>query len=446
MIERYDRAVRGMRRREFLRLAGIGGLAALVGRAGAAGGGTRPPNVVLIISDDQAWSDHGFMGHPTIRTPHLDRLASQSLVLTRAYVPTALCRPSLATLSTGRYPHRHGIVGNDPAGGSRNLVGRAKMIERFKKSPSLAAMLAKAGYVSFQSGKWWEGHHRNGGFTDGMTHGDPKRGGRHGDAGLAIGRKGLKPIVDFLDRTQAKPFFLWYAPFLPHAPHTPPKRLLAKYTSDDRPVKIARYYAMCEWFDETCGQLLAELDQRKLADNTLVVYVCDNGWVQWSDKRPSFDALRSKRTPYEAGVRTPILLRWPGKIKPRRDEKTPASSIDIVPTILRACGLEPTAEMPGVNLLDAPALARREAIFGEAFAHDVADLDDPTRSLHARWCIEGKWKLLIHHGPETRKGKIELFDVLADPHEKTDLASKHADVVGRLSKRINNWWPLGPSR
>jgi arylsulfatase A-like enzyme len=433
-------------RREFLRLVGAGGAAGLLGagrRVLAKGpAAARRPNVVLIISDDQAWTDHGFMGHPTIRTPNLDRLASQSLVLTRAYVPTALCRPSLATLSTGLYPHQHRIVGNDPRGGSRNLAARTKMIERFKESPSLAGTLAKAGYVSFQSGKWWEGHHRNGGFTDGMTHGDPKRGGRHGDAGLAIGRKGLKPITDFLDRSRAKPFFIWYAPFLPHAPHNPPQRLLKKYTSADRPAAVARYFAMCEWFDETCGQLLDALDKRGLTDNTLVAYVCDNGWIQWTGRRPSFDALRGKRTPYEGGVRTPIMLRWPGRIKPRRDEKTLASSIDIVPTILAACGLDVPAELPGVDLLDATALAKRKAIFGAAFAHDVADINDPVKSLHTRWCIEGQWKLLIHHAPEGRKRRIELYDVLADPHEKADLAAKQLDRVKHLRKLIDGWWPI----
>jgi len=439
-----DASLEGIERREFLRLTGVGGAIGLL--AGALPGRAAPPaekrrpNVVLIISDDQGWTDYGFMRHPTIRTPRLDRLASQSLVLSRAYVPTALCRPSLATLSTGRYPHRHGIVGNDPKGGSGDLAGRRRMIERFKENPSLAALLARAGYVSFQAGKWWEGHHRNGGFTAGMTHGDPKRGGRHGDAGLTIGRKGLRPIADFLDGTGGKPFFLWYAPFLPHTPHNPPKRLLSKYTAPGRPLPVARYYAMCQWFDETCGALLDMLDKRHLAEETLVVYVCDNGWVQGPRPPGAFGGRRGKRTPYEKGVRTPILLRWPGKVRPRREEKALASSIDVVPTILAACGLTPPREMPGVNLLDAAALARRKAVFGAAFAHDVADLARPESSLKTRWCIEGRWKLLLHHAPRGRKGTAELYDVLADPHEKADLAAKNPDRVERLKKLLDAWW------
>ena len=247
------------------------------------------PNVLYIISDDQAWTDFGFMGHPVINTPHLDQLAAQSARFTHGYVPTALCRPSLLTLITGLYAHQHGVTGNDPSPDSNGqanqgypnfLALRNALISKIDDLPTLPKLLAQRGYVSFQSGKWWEGHYRRGGFTDGMTHGDPVRGGRHGDEGLEIGRQGLQPIFDFVESAGDKPFMIWYAPFLPHTPHNPPQRLLEKYTSPDRPAELARYYAMCEWFDETCGQLLDYLDERGLSDNTLVVFVTDNGWIQ----------------------------------------------------------------------------------------------------------------------------------------------------------------------
>jgi len=441
-----------MKRRQFLTLAGAGGCllrGALPTRAarGAAGhsGSRARPNVVLIISDDQHWGDYGFMGHPTIRTPHLDRLASRSLVLTRSYVPTSLCRPSLATLSTGRYPHEHGIVGNDPRGGMKNVAGRAAMIRLFRKSPSLAGLLGKAGYVSLQTGKWWEGSPvANGGFTAGMTQGKGPTQGRHGDAGLAIGRKGLKPVFDFIERAGAKPFFIWYAPFMPHTPHTPPARLLKRYARPGVSKFIARYQAMCEWFDETCGQLLDYLDRKGLAGNTLVAYVCDNGWIQKPNARGG-DYARSKRSPYDGGVRTPIMLRWPGKIAPRTDKRTLAGSVDLAPTILRACGVTPPAEMAGVNLLDAAALAGRKAIFGEVFAHDIVDLKNPASGLQYRWCIEGRWKLILPHRPNVPGKRPELYDVVADPHEKTDLSARHAEKVEHLTKLIDAWWPIPAS-
>ncbi|MCA8975465.1 MAG: sulfatase-like hydrolase/transferase, partial [Planctomycetes bacterium] len=236
---------------------------------------------VLIIADDQAFGDFGFMGHPVIATPRLDRLAAEGVVFERGYVPSSLCRPSLMSMITGLPPHRHGVTGNDPPKGTP----RAKMLAHIDAAETLPARLCAVGYRSLQTGKWWEGSYRRGGFTAGMTHGDPARGGRHGDDGLDIGRKTMQPIFDFVDADPAVPFFLWYAPMLPHAPHDPPERLLAKYTAPGRSLHLARYFAMCEWFDETCGALLDHLERRGLRDDTLVLFVVDNGWIQRPDHR-----------------------------------------------------------------------------------------------------------------------------------------------------------------
>ncbi|MHC4680826.1 MAG: sulfatase-like hydrolase/transferase, partial [Planctomycetota bacterium] len=246
------------------------------------------PHIVLIISDDQGWTDYGFMGHPDIRTPHIDRLSEEGVLFTRGYVPTALCRPSLMTLVTGHYAHRHGVTGNDPSpkyadrDSSIYHERRAALIAKIDRFETLPELLAERGYLSHQSGKWWEGNFKRGGFTHGMTRGFPQPAGRHGDDGLKIGREGLAHIQKFVDMAVAKdkPFFLWYAPFLPHTPHTPPKRLLSKYQKEGRPTPIARYYAMCEWFDETCGTLLDYLEKKGIRDKTLIVYVTDNGWIQ----------------------------------------------------------------------------------------------------------------------------------------------------------------------
>ncbi|MBT4157976.1 MAG: sulfatase-like hydrolase/transferase, partial [Planctomycetaceae bacterium] len=153
--------------------------------------GADQPNVVVIISDDQAWTDYGFMGHPVIQTPHLDRLAEHSLVMDRGYVAAPLCRPSLASMLTGRYPFQHGITGNDVDGSTNRAALDVPLRESFHKFPTFVKTLVAHGYLAHQSGKWWEGSWQDGGFTDGMTHGDPKRRGRHGDAGLKIGREGM---------------------------------------------------------------------------------------------------------------------------------------------------------------------------------------------------------------------------------------------------------------
>jgi arylsulfatase A-like enzyme len=391
-----------------------------------------PPNVVIILSDDQAWTDYSFMGHPHIKTPHLDRLAAQSVTFTRGYVPMSLCRPSLMSLITGLYPHQHLVTGNDPPKGT----DRREMLKHVRRVPTLPKLLAEKGYVSFQSGKWWEGNYAEGGFTAGMTHGDPARGGRHGDDGLKIGRQGLTPIFDFLAANRGKPFFLWYAPMLPHSPHNPPQRLLDKYVDKTDSIHIARYWAMCEWWDETCGELLAHLDQQGLADNTIVVYITDNGWIQSPDK-PQY-AARSKRSPYEGGIRTPILLRWPAKLKPVRDDKTLASSLDIAPTILAACGLAPTQDMTGINLLEVAAGKKtdRTALVGEIFEHDIPDIDRAEPGLLSRWCIDGDWKLI-----QSADGKTpELYNLATDPHEQRDLAAKEPERIKSLAADIDQAW------
>lgn len=409
----------------------------------------RGPNVVMIISDDQAWGDFSFMGHKVIRTPNLDRLAAEGLTFTRGYVPSSLCRPSLATLATGLYPHQHKITSNDPPwppgkkwGAANSDPGfrrqRQEMIDYIDKVPTLPRMLGKRGYLSLQTGKWWEGNFRRGGFTSGMTRGFPQPGGRHGDDGLKIGRNGMKPIFDFIDRAGDRPFFVWYAPFLPHSPHNPPPRLLEKYTSKTDSIHVARYWAMCEWFDETCGQLLDHLERKGLTKNTLVVFVTDNGWIQQPGS-PRY-APKSKRSPYDGGIRTPIILRWPGHIQPRRDEEHLAISTDLVPTILAACGIDSTPAMQGIDLLDAEAVASRKAICGEIFSHNAVDIHRPASSLLFRWCIAGSWKLIVPQQAAEPGAAVELFDILKDPHETRDLAAQQPDRVRDLRAVVDAWW------
>lgn len=458
--------------RRFLALSSL-----ILGATAPATAETSKPNIVFIISDDHAWNDYGFMGHKQIETPNLDRLAARSALFTRGYVPTALCRPALATFASGLYAHQHHISGNDPAllpemlapaAAKAKKAGkqagepaayarlRERLIAKFDGPDTLPKILGKQGYLSHQSGKWWEGSYQRGGFTHGMTRGFPQPGGRHGDDGLKIGREGLQPIFDFIDyaATERKPFFIWYAPFLPHTPHTPPERLFAKYkakgiTSDF----VARYYAMVEWFDETCGQLMERIDSKGLSRDTLFVYIADNGWIQ-SPNSAGY-APRSKQTANEGGVRQPIMFSWPGVIRPGSRGEQLCSAVDIVPTLLAAAGAKPPARLPGINLLPilkSGAATPRERVFGETFAHDVADIDRPEESLVYRWVIEGKWKLLLtydgavsaRYASSNPRDELrpQLFDLIADPHEDRNLAAGHPEVVARLAGRLQEWWPV----
>lgn len=427
----------------------------------------QKPNVIFIISDDQAYTDYGFMGHPHIKTPHIDQLAQESASFTRGYVTTPLCGPSLASIITGKYAFQHLQTGNDPSK-TTNTTEKTQSPEDKKKlrherfdivkervyqHKLLTEYLHESGYKSFQSGKWWLGSWEEGHFDAGMTHGDYLQGGRHGDEGLTIGREGLDPIYQFIDHAQANedPFFIWYAPFLPHTPHNPPDELLQKYINVAPNKSVAEYWAMCEWFDQTVGQLLAHIKAKNLDENTLVVFTCDNGWIQ-SDVHNRY-APRSKRAPHEGGIRTPILLKWPGTIDPGFNHNNLVSNIDLAPTVLDAIG-DVEHNLPGISLLDTEAINSRKTIYVDSYNHDILNMDKPTETVLYQVAVEKKWKLMVPNTAMIQKeytstqdhrqgyysNNAQLFDLDNDPQELTNLAETNPKIVERLSQQINDWW------
>lgn len=438
---------------------------------------SKKPNIIFIISDDQAYGDYGFMGHESIETPNIDQLAKESLTFTKGYASAPLCSPSLASIITGLYAFQHGITGNDPvvefegerrprrAAGvdtfptnsypaQRNKAYQ-KLSANFYKNKLITQTLAENGYRSFQSGKWWVGSAEDAGFDQGMTHGDYTRGGRHGDEGLKIGRTGLKPIYDFIEEPGAEedPFFIWYAPFLPHTPHTPPKDLEEKYLKLTPDTTIAKYWAMVEWFDQTVGELQSYLKDKDLDENTLIVYTCDNGWIQEVDSKSY--APKSKRTPFEGGIRTPVMLKYPGVVSPKLDDTNVVSNVDIVPTVYSLLGLE-KGDLPGINILNENALQNRKTVFAEAYNHDIINVEVPTESLLYKIAVEGKWKLLIPNPGMVKKDAqtkkefkagyyskdVQLYDLTNDPLETKNVAAKYPEEVARLTQKINAWWQV----
>ena len=395
------------------------------------------PNIILIISDDHTWTHYGFMGHPEVQTPHLDRMADEGLLYTRGYV-SPVCSPSLASLLTGLPPRRHGITGNDLQG-RRNE--RAPLRHRLEQnSLMLPRALSEAGYLTFQTGKLWNASYQDIGFTHGMT----AETSRHGGAGLTIGRNGNDPVYDFIDMAVAeeKPFFVWYAPLLPHDPHNPPERLLKKYRGKGPTPHGEVYHAMVEWLDEACGELDGWLGAKGLKENTVILYLADNGW----DPERGYKGGRAKFTSYENGIRTPMFVRWPDKIKAQRDEKTLASILDFPKTILNLAGVEAPADLPGLDLRDRTALEKRKALLVASYTHDVIDLDDPTQSLTSKALIDGWWKLIVP-GPNeepiawvARSGNadqdIQLYNLKNDPHETQNLAAEQPKKVAQLKARM----------
>ncbi len=409
----------------------------------AAGAEGAKPNVILILSDDHGFTDYGFMGHKIVQTPNLDRMASQSLLYTRGYV-MPVCSPSLACLLTGRLPHQHGITGNDlsqagiEAQKAKGKMDRAPLSHQLLGNPMiLPKVLTASGYLTFQTGKLWNVTAEEVGFTAGMTNTE----GRHGGDGLAIGRKTMQPMYDFIAgaQSQNKPFFVWYAPMMPHEPHNPPKEFLARYQGKGLSPKAEKYYAMVEWFDHTCGELDEFLKRRGLTENTVVIYLADNGW-------DAEQGNRAKLSPYEMGIRAPVFVRWLGKVKPQRDDETLAAIVDFVPTVLKICGLPVPSDLPGLDLLDRAMMTARKSIFVEGYTHDIADLSHPEKSLVTQVVIDG-WSKLLLPGP-VRPDKaytsapqvVELFDLKSDPLEKHDIAAERPDEVERLKAMQKAEW------
>lgn len=411
------------------------------------------PNLVLIIADDQAWTDFGFMGHPVVKTPAIDALAAKSARFDNGYVPTSLCRASLATLLTGQYAHQHMICFNDPPRG----FARDSVHPFIARAPALPRILATAGYRGFQTGKFWEGHYANAGFTDGMT-----VKGRHGDTGLVIGRTTMEPIAKFIDDCGETPFFVWYAPMLPHLPHNPSKEYLDQFAGKGLDPATQAYYATIKWFDDSVAALMKMLEDRKKLENTAVLFIVDNGWaVPQAGQRAAY-GVKSKNSPFEGGLRTPVLLSWPGHTEAKQHEDL-VSSLDVVPTLLDIAGLDYVARgLPGMSLAKVATgkseKLPRDRLFGELYLHTATKLGDPEIDTTYRWVRRGDWKLILPTEVAARsaenpvggdplnriinptKGPF-LYDVKNDPHETKNLADdpSKAGLLAELTEILRKW-------
>ncbi len=448
------------------------------------------PNVVLIISDDQTYRDFGFMGNVEVHTPNLDTLARQSARYVNGYVPSSVCRPSLVSILTGLYPHQHKVHFNHPPPGFAKLTKsvnidktqfdalREKPTKFVRNVPTLPRELAKAGYRCFQTGKYWEGHFRNAGFTEGMTTAQPstqdgitpaKYGDKqlpsgdivahgNGDHGLSIGRETMQPIQRFMDDCGEQPFFLWYAPFLPHAPHDSPQEYYDLLADRDIAKHKLPYYASIAQFDRTVGDLMSMLAERQLMKNTIVVFVVDNGWTpdvnRFVKQRREWDHTpESKRAPFEDGLRTPILIRWDRHVQPARHTEL-VSSIDIMPSCLAACGIKLPDGLLGQNLMPSATgeskLDSGRAVFGGIYPGDASKLGAPSQDIAYRWVRQHDLKLIVPHkqrGKAAWKGLVTapaLFNVRKDPREQNDLARQSASDAKRLQKLLDQWWLPDP--
>jgi len=389
-----------------------------------------PPNIVLVIGDDHGYPDAGFMGSSIAETPNLDRLADEGTVFRVGYSTASLCRPALRSFLTGLHPIQFDRRRQHL---ERAGAGRAPLRERFHTLP---ALLAERGYASFQSGKHPEGAYTDTGFTHGMTTAAGRKGRLQG---IQIGRETMQPLFEFIDAHREQPFFVWYAPQLPHLPHDPPEAYLARYKDRGLPWFSPGYYGSVTWLDATVGALVAHLEQAGVRERTLLVYVSDNGW-QPPGPGVDYDYLlggaRGKKSLYELGFRTPILFHWPERIAPGSQRDELVSIVDLFPTLLGFAGAAVPENRPGRDLRPlladpSPDRAPRRELVGTAAALRT-DRDGATPG--GAFLRSDRWHYLSYND-----GREALFDVVADPEETRDIVAENPDVARAARARILEW-------
>ena len=410
------------------------------------------PNIILLVGDDQGYPYFGFMGADYVYTPNMDSLASRGLLFTNGYVPQNHCRLSLQTLMTGTLPVQYeGQV--EELIRSRDIPDTAKRDFRFhamKYFETLPRVLANHGYRSFQGGKWWEFNYQNGGFDEGMTTGWEegdlnKKEWFHkfmGGDGTQLARATMQPVYDFIDSSKNQPFFIWFAPELPHYPFDAPDKYYNLYKDKDMTESAKRYYANCTWFDDGVGELNRYLREVGEWDNTLFVYVNDNGWEQEPNQEFRHDSLRwhnggdkGKLSVYDQSFRTPIIFSWKDKIKPGKSEAL-VHSADIPVTILDMLGLSFKAPFGKslMPLISGKTDSHREAIVGRS-TQMRSEEDYMGMKIDANWVRTPSYFYKINR----TTGTEALYDLEKDPRNDQDIKENHPDALERMTSLIVQW-------
>ena len=410
----------------------------------------RPPNIILIMTDDQGWAQAGFRGNDVIQTPNLDRLASESVNLTRFYV-SPVCAPTRASLMTGRYNYRTGVVDT--------YIGRAMM---HGDEVTVAEMLSEAGYKTGIFGKWHLGDNypmrpMDQGFQEVLVH----KGGGIGQPSDPPGTSYFDPILQlngkqqpyagyctdiffntammFIEQNRDEPFFAYIPTNAPHSPYDVPESYIEPYRAQGLNDKDARIYGMIANIDENVGKLLDLLDKRGLTENTIVIFMTDNGPTT---RRYTAGLRAQKASVYEGGIRVPFLVRWPARLAPRTDDRI-AAHIDVLPTLIEAAGatLPDDRKIDGISLL--PRLLDGEATVDERTLYIQSHRGNQPQLFRAFAAITQKYKLVQaqHFGrPMPDDAPLELYDVQADAGEQNDLASQDLEVLERLKKGYEEWF------
>lgn len=402
---------------------------------------TGAPNLITILVDDMGWKDTGFSGNTLLDTPHLDQLAQSGIIFTQAYAAAPNCAPSRACLMTGQYTPRHGVytVVDDrhkPGRPYHKIVAAHSNAALNPDAVTIAEALREQGYATGMVGMWNLGRGRRGpetptgqGFDSFL---DPKHLGFHQDAyqndkGEYLTHKMTAAGINFIQKTKAKPFFLYLAYHAVHAPFEPEAALLAKYEKKKSAEKGCdpALAATIEALDISIGRLMAALKDLGLADNTYILFTSDNGGT----RHATAPLKAGKGSLYEGGIRVPAFVAGPG-IKPAQISEVPISSIDFYPTLLELAGAPPRP-VDGKSLV-ALMKAGKELSRQSLFWHFPCYIGQGKPSSAIRY---GNLKLIEFF--ET--GTIEMYNLENDPGETTNLAERNPEQARQLYVKLKDW-------
>ncbi|QNN25415.1 sulfatase [Planctomycetales bacterium ZRK34] len=435
----------------------------------------RPMNVVLILVDDMGWKDLSCQGSDFYQTPQIDRLAADGMRFTNNYAACAVCSPTRAAVMTGRYPARVGVTD-----WIRAVFQRGK-VDHPDKNPTeyvvnknrdlacppnpywmeldevtIPEALKPAGYASMHIGKWHLGdepqYPEHQGFDGNFigcdlgqppTYHAPYKNKRYGfdppiqpltEDEFLTDRESIE-AVKFITENKDRPFFLYMAHYAVHTPIMGKPDVIKKYEAlkDGKGQNNATYAALVESVDDSTGHILDALDRLGLADNTLVIFTSDNGGLDRNGNPTENAPLRSgKGYAYEGGIRVPMIIRWPGVTEPGSVCDQPTMSIDLMPTVCHAAGVDlPSGRtIDGVDLT--PALRGKKLPDRTLLWHFPHYRHGPG---HDPYSIirDGPWKLIRFYDP----AKTELYNLADDISEEHDLAAKMPDKVKQLNAKLD---------
>ncbi len=448
-----------MRRREFLKMAGAAAVTLpMTGCAmskASTGGKKAPPNIILVITDDQGYGDLSCHGHPVLKTPHLDTLGADSLRLTNFQVsPT--CAPTRSAIMTGRHEFKNGVT--------HTILERERMT---LDAVTLPETLKKAGYTTGIFGKWHLGDEDayqpdNRGFDEVFIHGGGgigqsypgscadappnQKGGYFGPVikhnGTFVKTEGFCTDVFFRQalgwinqqRQQKEPFFAYITTNAPHAPYHAPEKYKKKFLEQGVKDSFAGFYGMIENIDDNMGLLREKLDAWGLRENTLLIFMTDNGSAGWGGYNAGMKGF--KGTPHEGGTHVPAFFHWKGQIAQGVDASQLTAHIDLFPTLAELAGAKlPTGgQVEGRSLV--PILKDPQAEWADRYLFTHRGRwkkgDDPDKSKYKACAVRNTRFRLINNA--------ELYDMQADPGQTVNVIEQHPEVVKQMRAAYNTWW------